>query len=127
MILIFIFILPLLIYIDVYQVKVLYLLHALLLVCTSNIFMDFSLNHYWSCSDLDHMRIRRKRKLFDILQFSFCGVNFYQSHFVRYGILALKNEILPVYNKQGIQNVSGTGSREGTLSCFVQTLIAFFV
>ena len=32
-----------------------------------------------------------------------------------------------VYKKQGIQNVSGTGSREGTLSCFVQTLTEFFV
>lgn len=50
--------------------------------------------HYWSCSDLDHMRIRRKRKLFGILQFSFCGVNFNQAHFVRYSLLALKNEIL---------------------------------
>ena len=52
------------------------------------------------------MKIRRKRKLYDILQFSFCGVNFNQAHFVRYGLLALKNEILPaVYQKQGIQTV----------------------
>ena len=44
MILIFIFILPLLIYIDVYQVKVLYLLQVLLLVYVQ-LFMDFSLTY----------------------------------------------------------------------------------